>query len=785
MNTTTATPSDTTDYAAPSARVERLKQRRLGPITDSLVDRTFAYWRGFEATQGMNMVWRKANALADLILTHRVEIGADELIVGRQFPDDPHGSNANSWPAFPEGWGVMCDKTYADRKQAIVDHPLIGDDDRQRLLELLPTWRDVFGRDPHGVPQPDFAEHPHVFFGRGSSLNHSVRDYPKVIQVGFEAIKQEIVSAMDRLDWRRPGDIRRRLFLQSALQVADAACRIGHRYADVARAMAECTECPTRRAELLKIAEVCTQVPAKPARNLQEALQALFFAHLITCWEDHVNANSIGRIDQMLYPAYERDCRDNGLTREQAMELLHCFHLKIFRTYDVQQACVGGQKPDGTDATNDLSTMVLDAVRALGLVRCMSVRYCKTTPVELLRTATDLISEGGGIPFVFNDETLVPALVDKGIPIEDARDYAAIGCVEITIPGKAFPHAVSHMMNVAKCLEFALYDGFDLHTGQQLGPHTGDPTTFKTFEDLWDAYDQQLAFWAERAAYWSNCGELSQQDMDPLPYRSILTSDCIDTGQDIAWGGARYNYHSTCAIGIPNVADAMAAVRQLVFEDKTVSMAELIDAMRANFEGHDDLRNRLLKRVPKYGNDEPYVDELAARVAAHYCQTMHDLRTVRGGRFFAHLFSFVWHINPCGAGTGAMPDGRLAGQPLAYSLSPMQGRDLKGLTAVYNSLLRIPHHMAAGSSSAIIEVVPQLFEGEGKEKFTQLLKTALDQGLGQAQFNVTTADTLEKAKACPQDYQHLAVRVSGYSYRFVLLGEEMQDHIIARTKHSR
>jgi formate C-acetyltransferase len=214
-------------------------------------------------------------------------------------------------------------------------------------------------------------------------------------------------------------------------------------------------------------------------------------------------------------------------------------------------------------------------------------------------------------------------------------------------------------------------------------------------------------------------------------------------------------------------------------------MADLVAATRANFQGADDLRMLVLKRAPKYGNDIPYVDELAAEVSRHYCQTMHDLRTVRGGRFFAHLFSFIWHISPCGLGTGALPDGRKAGEPLAYSLSPMQGRDLKGLTALFHSLLAIPHHMAAGSSSAIVEVDPQLFQTEGKEKFTRLLKTALDHGLGQVQFNVTTADTLEKAKASPDQYPHLAVRVSGYSYRFVLLGPEMQDHIIARTKHKR
>jgi formate C-acetyltransferase len=487
----------------------------------------------------------------------------------------------------------------------------------------------------------------------------------------------------------------------------------------------------------------------------------------------------------MLWPCYERDVGDNGLTREQALELVHCFHLKLYQTYDVQQATVGGQKPDGSDATNELSYLALEAIRSLGLIRCQSVRVCATTPAELLRLAVDLVAKGGGIPFFFNDEPIIAALVEKGIPIEEARDYAIIGCVEITIPGRSFPHAVSHMMNVAKCLELALYGGFDPHIGQQAGPRTGDAATFTSFEQLWDAYRAQLEFWAERAAYWSNCGELAQEDLDPLPYRSILTSDCIERGLDIAWGGARYNYHSTCAIGIPNVADSLAAVRKLVFEEQALTMAELLEALRANFAGCEEVRQMLLHRAPKYGNDEPYVDQLAAGIARHYCETMHNLRTVRGGRFHAHLFSFVWHVNPCGRGTGALPDGRMAGEPLAYSLSPMQGRDFQGLSAVLNSLARIPHHLAAASSSAIIEIDPKLLEGDGRERLAQAVRAALDQGVGQLQFNVVSAEMLERAREHPEQYQNLAVRVSGYSYRFCLLDPEMQEHIIRRTKHER
>jgi formate C-acetyltransferase len=397
----------------------------------------------------------------------------------------------------------------------------------------------------------------------------------------------------------------------------------------------------------------------------------------------------------------------------------------------------------------------------------------------------DLIGRGGGIPFLFNDEALVPALMAKGIAPEDARDYAAIGCIEITIPGRANPHAVSHWINLQKVLELALNDGRCLLTDARIGPRTGTLADFGSMDEALAAYTRQLEHAVELSVYGSNAAELSHRASWRLPYLSLLTEDCIARGQDITEGGARYNYHSSAAMGLPNAADSLAALEQAVFTEGTVTGAELLAALQTDWEGAEDLRQHLLRRVPKYGNDQALPDRHAAALARQYCELLGRHRTPSGGGFHVHLFTFTLML-PYGQLTGASPDGRRAGEPLAYSLSPTQGRDRAGFTAVLNSLAKVPHHLVAASSSAILEAHPSLLAGEaGHEAFTDLLATAVAQGVGQMQLNCVTAEDLRAAQDDPERYANLCVRVSGFSQQFVLLGRDLQDHIIARTKHER
>ncbi|MDD5704875.1 MAG: pyruvate formate lyase family protein, partial [Kiritimatiellae bacterium] len=506
-------------------------------------------------------------------------------------------------------------------------------------------------------------------------------------------------------------------------------------------------------------------------------------AHVLTCGEDHINANSIGRLDQILYPYYRADVAGGRLTRDEALEIMEEFGCKLYLDYDVQAITLGGLDRQGRHAANELTGIILEATDRLQFVRDVSVRLDRNSPDALIEQSAAMVIKGGGIPFIFNDDCFVKALSDRGLAIEDARDYAPIGCIELTVPGRANPHAVSGWFNSAKCLELTLFGGKDPATGAQVGPPTPTLDAMKDYDALWNAYCAQTEYFADRMVYNCNRGELSQREFGPLPCWSVLTDDCIRRGRDITNGGAVYNYHSICFLGTANTADSLCALKQLVFEQRKIASAELLTALRNNFKEAEPMRRLLLTGAPKYGNDVAEVDLLAKVVDEHFIALMDRHRSPLGGRYFVHLFSFWFNIG-FGKQTGATPDGRLAGEPLAYSLSAHQGRDEKGITAMLNSLARLPHNRAAGASAAIIEMAPKLFDGpDGVTRMKAIIKSLLAMGIGQVQFNVVTAERLRQAQRDPENYGNISVRVAGYSQMFRLIGRELQDHIIARTKH--
>ena len=766
------------------------RDTELSPRLHALRERTLAEqgmhtpagWRALAFARamlppGLPLVVRRALILEELVAVFPVAIRDHERLVGHHLFGQ--GNAEADGVDFPD----LVDLAPQRRRELLARTALSPEQQEQALAGAL-AWerrRRELETAP-GLPQPtegaELDAEAQVYLMFGWCTNHSVRGYEWVLRRGFGGLARQV--ARRQLGERPEGQPG---FLQAAAIVARAGARLGLRFAQEAARQAQACPDPARRRELGEIAAACRRVPVRPARTLREAIQALLFAHLLTCAEDHINANSLGRIDQMLGRYYDGDLAAGRLDREGARELVEELWLKLYQTYDVQQATVGGLTREGADATNEVSYLCLEATARLDLPRCLSVRLHTGTPRPLVELAARVAGRGGGIPFFFNDEAIIPALLDKGVRPPDARDYAIIGCVEITIPGKTNPHAVSHNLNLAKVLEITLHGGRDPRTGRQVGSVGPALPECPDYASLEQAFHRQLGHFARRAAAGSNLQELRQERLQPLPYQSLLTARCVARGRDLTAGGARYNYHSVSAVGIPNVADSLAALRLLVYQQGVVKPSDLMAALAANFAGYEPLRQALL-RAPKYGNDDDRVDAVAARVAERYCRLMHGLRTVRGGRFHVHLFSFVWHVSPFGKTTGALPDGRRAGEPLAYSLSPMQGRDRLGLTAMLASLAKIPHHLAAGSSSAIIELDPSLLRGVGMVKFVDLLQAAVARGVGQMQFNVVDADTLRRAQQQPERYQGLCVRVSGYSYRFCLLDRDMQDHIIARVKHA-
>ena len=602
------------------------------------------------------------------------------------------------------------------------------------------------------------------------TCNHSVINYEKVIKLGFEGILDEL---------NQYGDSN---FYKALRTVCEAGCVFGDKYADEAERLMNNTGYNT--ADLETIITACRQVPRKPARSFIEAVQSLFFAHLINTFEDNINANSLGRLDQILYPYYTADIESGKLTREEAFEIICCLWLKLYRDYDVQQSCVGGRSADGSSDVNELSYMMLDATEKLNFIRCISVRFDKNTDKQFVQRALEVVGNvGKGVPFFFNDDVMIPALVRKGIEYEDAVGYAAIGCVETLIPGKTNPHAVNSRSNVLKAVEYALNNGKSMIAPERVpGIPTGDPSEFTSFDKLKEAVFKQLNHIIESTIKMAVMFMETSAHNFPKPIKSLLTEGCVEQGIDFNSRGAKYDYYQLMLIGIPNLADSLAALKTLVYDKKLYTLDEIIYQLQNDFPD-ESVRLDLINKAPKYGNDIAEVDGMAYEIMDYVCDRIDELSEECGYSFHAQPFTFLWMI-PHGELTGATPDGRRKGEIIAYSMSPMQGRDMEGLTALLNSMSNLPTEKAAGTTSAIVEVDPKLFEESNLRYLTDMLYTAADNGLCNVQFNTVNVETLIDAQKNPDKHRNLAVRVSGFSQKFNLLDRKLQDHIIARTKHA-
>ncbi|MHC4984981.1 MAG: pyruvate formate lyase family protein [Planctomycetota bacterium] len=745
-------------------RREAMERRGSFPRKVNPFSRSVALWRASAA--GGSRVQVRARYLHELVKLASIEIDSGWTLAGNHLPTEGHGLELPD-PGNPDDVRLMAELGVTEDQFASVAEVVSGWKEWPAAPHDNVDAEDLVGAGPWGDVGPD-----RVFIGGGWVENHSIRDYEKVLRIGFRALRREVEDAISRADADADDYADRCSFWQAALAICDAGELLGERYAQEAE-----------RLGLERMAEACRRVPAEGARTFAEAVQALWLLHILTCGEDGINANSLGRLDRIFYPYYAADIEAGRLERTGALALMEELACKLYLEYDVQHITLGGVDADGNTAVNELSYLFLDATENVKFIRCISVRLGKASSPEFVRRCCELMARGGGIPFVFNDDCFIPALTERGIGLVDARNYAPIGCIELTVPGRTNPHAASGWFNSLKCLELALFDGCDPQTGRQLGPHTGTLVDFDSFEELFDAFCRQTETFARRMVNCCNRGEIAQQAGGPLPCWSVMTDDCIARGRDITDGGAVYNYHSVCFLGAANVADALVALKKLVFEEQAISPAQMLAALRADFEGYEPIRQMLLNDASKYGNDIAEVDELAKRAADHFISFMDTQRSPHDGRYFVHLFSFVMNV-PFGRDIGATPDGRRKGEPLAYSLSPHQGRDVEGATAVLNSIARLPHNRAAGATAAIVELDPNLLAGpEGVDRLTQLTQTAVAIGVGQLQWNVTTAERLIQAQQDPERYGNIAVRVAGYSQMFKLVPKDLQDHIIARTKH--
>ena len=704
-----------------------------------------------------------SSGIANVLNKFKPVIIPGELIVGFNFPDSkydeyfaPDDTEENRRLAKLNGISDCDIDTYF---KCIGENPVLI---KRVFLEYTKEEKDL--------------RREWVAIGRCIDSNHSVINYEKVLKIGFAGLIEEI-EMYEKKNGTNP--------LYAAMKnICTEACKMGEKYALEAQKIKDSGDVLYKEEDLDCIINTCKNIPEKPASNFREAIQSLLFAHIINTWEDHINANSLGRLDQILYPYYKADIEKGILTKEEAFELICCLWIKLYLNYDVQQSCVGGTAPDGSSQVNELSYMMLDATEQLDFIRCMSVRYSNNTDKEFLKRALEVVGHvQKGVPFFFNDDVMIPALISKGISKEDAYDYTQIGCVETVIPGKSNPHAVTGETNLLKAIEYVLCDGNSMmYPDIKTGVKTGALDNLDSYSKFYDAVKKQIYRILDLTCLdvkkHTECSVINS----PKPYKSLLTEGCIESGRDFNNAGAKYDYYQIMLGGIPNLADSLEVIREFVYKNKKYTLEELKNILINDFPD-ESVRLEFINKAAKFGNDIDSVDSIAVDIINDACDFLEELSEKYGLSFHAQPFTFLWMVDH-GRESAASPDGRHKGEIIAYSVSPMQGRDFNGLTSLLNSIAKLPTKRTPGTTSAIVEVDPKLFTDRNISTLTDILMAASKKGLQNVQFNTIDADTLIDAQKYPEKYNNLAVRVSGFSQKFNLLSPELQNHIIGRTKHS-
>jgi formate C-acetyltransferase len=645
------------------------------------------------------------------------------------------------------------------------------------------TTPQIFGRQGFASPWP-VPEDVQLLFREGvlsGAGNHTTMNYGTILHVGFEGLIDRIDRRIERLSPDERDVQGKRQFLEALRIVAQGYIDLCRRYGDYALALAQDTEDEIRGRELQAIARNCKRVPAQPPTTFWEACQSVWFCFFYL-------PDAPGRVDQYLYPFYQQDVERQAITRDFARQLLSCMWIKYFAFAGAQAGVsahqhltLGGVQPDGSDASNELTYLCLEVTEDLGLHRPqVGLRWHPNTPPELLRRAVRVLRSGSGNPDFCSDAQIVPALVQTGIAPQDARDFSLSGCHEVIVTGKAQMGSVEGFINLPKVLRLTL----------GLEPALGYEVNLAAIDDygkLWDAFIDGMRYvclGAHRAAV-----ERDRQAAEAPGGNltaSLVVSDCIEKVRGYTQGGARYNHCNWNVIGIANLADSLAAIRKLVFEERTLSLAEFVELLDTNWQGQEALRLRTLNRLSHFGNDEDGVDHVAAQVIKVCSALIKEHVPYRGGEYLLGTTAGGENMHiEFGRITGATPDGRMEGDPLADSLGAAQGRDRQGVTALLNSVAKLPHSLLPTATTLNVKLDPKLLEGERAiAQIATLIEGHFCSGGQQCQFNLVNRDMLLEAKRYPEKYGDLMVRVTGYSARFTSLWADLQDEIIARTEHA-
>ena len=830
-----------------SARIDKLIDDLYANMPEIESARGILLTESYKATEDLPIVRRRSAAFAHILKNIPIVIRDGELIVGSATVA-PRGCQV-----FPEYSYEWLEAEFDTVSTRAADPFYISEKTKSDLRAVYPYWKgkttsDLAKANMATEAYNAFVKHgiftPGNYFYNG--IGHVNVNYEKVLKIGYRGIIDEAKAALSALDLSDPEYVSRTNFLNAVIESCEAVIVYAKRYASLARERAKTESNASRREELEKIAKNCARVPEYGATDFHEACQSFWFVQLLLQIESSGHSISPGRFDQYMYPFYKKDVESGKITIEQAQELIDCIWVKLndinkvrdavsadgFAGYGMfQNLIVGGQDVYGMDATNDLSYMCLEASMHVPLPQpSISIRVWNGSPESLLVKAAALTRLGTGLPAYYNDEVIIPSIMARGLSLEDARDYCIIGCVEPQKGGKTDGWHDAAFFNMCRPMELVFSGGVD--KGVQIGPKTGDVAEMQTFEEFYNAYKTQQSYFIKLLVNANNAIDTAHATRCPLPFQSCMVEDCIGRGKSLQEGGAIYNFTGPQGFGIANNTDGLLAIKQLVFEEKKVTLSELQSALKANFgysldeaaaqritcevackltkegvtinesvvrtiyeevvsgggvsktqrERYQEIKRLIDETCPKYGNDIYEADMFARDVANTYTKEVEKYKNPRGGVFQAGLYPVSANV-PLGAQTGATPDGRLAYTPIADGIGPASGRDKKGPTATANSVAKLEQCVASNGTLLNQKFHPSALSGmSGLTKFVALIRSYFDQKGMHMQFNVVTRETLLDAQAHPEKYKTLVVRVAGYSALFTTLSRSLQNDIINRTE---
>lgn len=778
-------------------RISRLKDRLLTVKPEMDLENARILTEGFIEYENMPLILKKAYAFRKQCREKTIFIADDELIVGNS------GSKIRGGILCADCcWSVLDDEleTMSERKY---DPFHLREDDKEMFLDTVkPYWRGRSNYEQWRRQIPEdlrlLRDNGVVFIDRKGvrGFGETTAGYSWLLNVGLKGIRQTIDERRSRLDLAVPGDLEKDNFLQALLLVCEGIATMANRYAGLAEEMAAEEKNIVRKAELLQIADVCRKVPENPAATFHEALQSFYFYHTSIFMEQNAASYNPGRMDQYLLPFYRGDIEAERINQNQAQELLDCLWVKfsepcLFQDAETaeyaagypmfQNVSVGGVDEAGRDAVNELSYLILQASIDVQLYQpSLSVRYnMAKNPNSFLRKVVELVSLGTGFPAFHNDEVGIRMMLNKGVPLKEAWDWNPCGCVETNLSGRMRQYTALADVNLGSIVELTLNDGVSRKSGDKISVSTGDPAEFESFDDFMKALKDHLSHTIHATVVGSHL--LDEICLErPVPALSLTFKECIENGTDYSAGGAKYNVgNGIIMIGVADLVNSIASVQKLVYEDKTVSMQELCNALAADFQGYEHVQELCLD-VPMYGNDIEEVDDIAAEIFTFIADEIEQYES-KFGRMTPGILP-VSGNTPFGLEVGALPSGRRAWKPLADGVSPSGGTDMGGPTAVLKSVSHIPHDRFNQGTLLNMKVEDELLNSEkGIQQMMALLKSMCSLGVFHVQFNVIDQEKLLKAQKNPEQYKGLLIRVAGYTAYFVELGKDVQDEIIART----